>query len=213
MSYIWKNYRHDKEFYVPEYFCPYVEVLSDDETKVPVNPLLRFSDIFNPLYSDVVTKIFKLDLCSFNNVLFHYLAQIDRSFGMNYFQMIIEKIRYELLHGYYGEEIIDLWKSFKNEDQEQILYVMAKKMLNDSMNYFSESVNRIFKSHILTYDAAEDVYFLYISAINNNYNCIKLKLIRLLFWSRNCKMTVVWEYCYGVISMNNTMRIDYIQIV
>ncbi len=213
MSYIWNNYRSDKVFFVPEYFCPYVEIFSDDESTVPVNPFLRFPEIFSPLFCNFITNTFKLDLVSFNNVLFHYLAQTDRSFGMNFFQMIIEKIRYELLHGYYGKKIINLWQGIESKDQEQILYVLAKKMLNGNMNYFSESVGRLFISHMLTYDRTDDVYFLYIKADNSDYNCLKLELLKFFFWFRNFKMIVVWKYPYGIIDIDSTMLIGYTQIV
>ena len=140
---------------------------------------------------------------------------MDKSFGMNYFQMLLEIIRNDFINGYYGQKVKYLWEIMNDEDKNTSLYYTALRLLNDDKSFFMEALGKSFPASSLAYDKESALYFLYIGAENTSYNKSKLKLLITLFANINMtlKLKTVWKYHYGVIGDQNTMRINAIQIV
>ena len=102
MAYIWENYSGDNRYRVGEKICPYIEAFNQRPPAINVNPLIRFARIFNASFRDVSGEVFAFDALVENirkegvdqiiNVLFHYLAQLDRMKGLDTGQRLIEKL-------------------------------------------------------------------------------------------------------------------------
>ena len=209
MSYIWENYDENNEYVINKSVTPYLEVFDNSTHKIAVNPLLRFASIFG----DIITNL--SEYADINNVALHYLAMMDKSFGMNYFQMLLEKIRNDFINGYYGQKVKNLWEIMNDKDKNTSLYYTALRLLNDDKSFFMEALGKSFPASSLAYDKESALYFLYIGAENTSYNKSKLELLITLFANINMtlKLKTVWKYHYGVIGDQNTMRINAIQIV
>ena len=94
-----ENYSIDKKYRIGERICPYIEVLNSRTDPVDVNPLIRFSRIFDAWFQDNSGEVFAFDALTKNlskegvdqivDVLFHYLAQLDRTKGLDSGQRMI----------------------------------------------------------------------------------------------------------------------------
>ena len=210
MSYIWEDYDENNKYVINKSVTPYLEVFDNSTHEIAVNPLLRFASIFG----DIITNLSEY-ADSLNNVALHYLAMMDKSFGMNYFQMLLEIIRNDFINGYYGQKVKNLWEIMNDKDKNTSLYYTALRLLNDDKSFFMEALGKSFPASSLAYDKESALYFLYIGAENTSYNKSKLELLITLFANINMtlKLKTVWKYHYGVIGDQNTMRINAIQIV
>ena len=209
MSYIWEDYDENNKYVINKSVTPYLEVFDNSTHEIAVNPLLRFASIFG----DIITNL--SEYADINNVALHYLAMMDKSFGMNYFQMLLEIIRNDFINGYYGQKVKNLWEIMNDKDKNTSLYYTALRLLNDDKSFFMEALGKSFPASSLAYDKESALYFLYIGAENTSYNKSKLELLITLFANINMtlKLKTVWKYHYGVIGDQNTMRINAIQIV
>jgi hypothetical protein len=212
MAYIWENYSIDKNYKVGNSVCPYIEVYNDSVTYVEVNPLIRFSEIFELLHDEeIIGYIDKMD--SLDNVVFHYLAQFDKNKGMNYKQGIIEKIREEICEGYFGNVAKQFWCGLNLRDREIVLYELAQRLLNDKEIFFMETMERLFAVSSMCYEKNTNTYYIYIGAEETDYNTKKYELVKHLFWNKNLPIKPIWNVHYGIVGIRETMMIDNIQIV
>lgn len=212
MAYIWENYSFDKVFVSGKNICPYIEMFGEPSNRNEVNPLIRFSELFELLHSDDINEVIS-NAEVVDNILYHYLAQLDRCKGMNYKQRIIETVRNELNAGYFGDKAKTLWFDLVLDDKETVLCLLVERLLHDSDCYFMEAVNKLFRHSSLCYEEKTDTYYLYVGEIDSNYNKNKYELIKTLFWPVKKLLIPVWDTHYGIIGITDTMKINAIQIV
>lgn len=222
MSYIWEKYSEDAKYHISGDVCPYIEVFDSDGLRIGVNPLIRFSQIFNSTFeSDEGSFVFDtlLELLGGEcvekivDVIFHYLAQLDKTKGLDLNQRMIEKISEEIDKGLWGEKAKDLVGKMTTDDKEKILHVLCYRVQNDNQSYFMEAIGRAFSVSSLCFDKKTNKNYLFIGMEESDYNVNKLELIKLFFWSINRDLTVIWKYHYGIIGCDDTMHINEIQIV
>lgn len=212
MAYIWEKYSADKEYATGKKICPYLEVYNDSPQRAEVNPLLRFSGIFEWLHNEALKETIN-NQEELENVVFHYLAQLDRCKGMNCLQVIIERTRNEICNGYFGAEAEQLWKNLNYNDREIVLYELAQRLLADNHTFFMDAMNKLFPLSSLCYEKDTKIYYLYIGVKNTDYNQTKFKLLKVLFWNVNYILKPIWEKHYGIIGIRDTMHVGRIQIV
>lgn len=212
MAYIWENYSSDKFFVSGKNICPYIEMFGEPSKRNEVNPLIRFSELFELLHSDDINEVIDNEEVV-DNILYHYLAQLDKCKGMNYKQRIIEMIRNELIEGYFGEKAKALWSELNLDDKETVLYLLVERLLHDSDCYFMEAVSKLSRNSSLCYEEKTDTYYLYVGEVDSNYNKNKYELIKTLFWPVKKKLKPVWGTHYGIIGIMDTMKINAIQII
>lgn len=207
MAYIWENYSIDKHFRIGVRVCPYLEVFENDLDSIEVNPMIRFTEIID---ADMMKYDNNDDI---QNVVFHYLAQLDRIKGLSPFQVMVEGLRNEMKKGYWGEAIAVRWNNLTDQDQEIVLCNLAQRLLNDNQTYFMETVGKLFSEASLCYEEKTELYYLYIMAEESEYNKQLLEIVTILFWNMNQNVVVVWKYHYGIIGCEDTMHINIIQII
>lgn len=223
MSYIWESYSDEKEYRIGDKICPYIEVFNQHPQAVDVNPLLRLSSIFKAAVSDEQGTVYAFDILREQigdegneqvvNVLFHFLAQLDKTKGLSPTQQVVEKLRDEIERGMWGSKVQDSFKGLTERDKDCILYVLSSRIQKDNRSFFMEAVGKCFPFSSLCYEEKTDLYYLYIGVAETDYNINKLDVIKALFWNINRKLLPVWDYHYGIVGCNDTMHIDSIQIV
>ena len=224
MSYLWENYSVNKKYRIGKKICPYIEVLNSRTNPVDVNPLIRFSRIFNVSFQNasggdvsafdaLVENLPEKGVDQIVDVLFHYLAQLDRTKGLDSGQRLIEKLRDEVDRGMWGKKTKDLLREMTEVDRESILYVLSRRILVDRQSFFMEAVGKTFPFSSLCFEKETNVYYLYVGSEETAYNRQKLDLIKTLFWTVDWKLIVVWYCHYGIIGCDDAMRIGNIQII
>ena len=212
MAYIWEDYSVDKQFNIGERICPYIEVIDNRLNYVDVNPMIRFVEIADIIKNELFQKLFD-NPAIIENIIFHYLAQLDRTKGFSYYQRIIEGLRIEIEDGYWGGSVKKLWERLKRTDQDIILSVLTLRLLSDNQTYFMEVVGKLFPEASLCYEEATEIYYLYIRSKRNEYNLTLMNIVKELFWSIDKKLIIVWEKHYGIIGNSDTMSIGQIQVM
>ena len=212
MAYIWENYSADKIFVSGKNICPYIEVFCNSEKRTEVNPLIRFSELFELLHADELKEIIT-DMEPCENILYHFLAQLDMCKGLSYKQRIIESTKKEIIAGYYGNKVKSLWMNLNEDDKETVLYVLTERLLDDKSNYFMSAINKLFILSSLCYEEKTDTYYLYIGESKTEYNVAKYELLLVLFWTIKKKIVPIWQNHYGIVGINDSMKIELIQIV
>lgn len=207
MSYIWEDYACDKKFIVGRKVCPYMEVYENNSVCAEINPMIRFPEIID------------LDALKYDNsgevqnIVFHYLAQLDKVKGLSYFQSIIESVREEIDKGYWGKNTSNLWRKLSLDNQEIIISVLVQRLLNDNKTYFMDVIGKLFPEASLCYEKKTNQYYLYIRAEENTYNSDLIAIAKILFLNIKNKVLTVWENHYGIIGTDDTMHIGRIQVV
>ena len=107
MKYLWTNYDSNSFYYsedVPN--CPWEELVKNIQSiegkNVEINPLIRFSEIFLPLFEEFRNRSSD-ERHEIENILYHFLAQIDRHCGKHKFSFVNQIIIEELSKNFYGE--------------------------------------------------------------------------------------------------------------
>lgn len=230
MNYIWNNYaEHNKYVVNDEMLSPYAEYIPNynyGENGIQyINPLLRFDDIFDPLLSlldnDIEhgAGISNEIIESIENIIFHYLAQLDRKTGIHKFSIIEHIIEEELENGLYGKFVAECYK--KLLPTEKIIVKKFLKLYNQSNGqkiYFNEIIQNIFPGSSCYFHEEDNNMVLFLPQTENFKNVYNLKnsekltCIEYLFLDVTTNLRVFWQHHFGIIGRNETMKIGNIAI-
>lgn len=211
MAFIWENYSLSKRYVVGKKISPYMEIFSDAESVIPVNPLIRFNDLFSVLES---VDCLNLETDVLENILFHYLASFDLLRGIDQKQIGINYLERELQDGYWGVLIKENWAQINEKHKEIILHSLYMKVVNHSpKDYFFMAIQKLFSVVSLVYEKDTDTHYLYIGETKTEYAQMLVSIVVSLFGSIQNNIEIIWEKHYGIIGSDNTMKISEILIV
>lgn len=220
MAYIWENYSEEKRFRIGQYISPYLEIAFPDTAGGEVNPLLRFSEIFQPLekllpdFASALPDSVYSRKEELENILFHCLAELDRLRGLDKKQIRVNVLEREIMAGSFGTLCAEHWRRLTEHDQRAILYTLAERFENETAeHWFFRSAQRLWEYMSILYEPATELYYVYVYARETAYTAILMDVIVHLFWDMRCDFQVIWLYHYGVIGADDSMRISEIQIV
>ena len=234
MNFIWDivlqaaqdNFESEELFFKPaENFSPYYEQSFKninqrhvDDTNIEINPLYRFSSIFEYfLHPDVKNLIFA-DQKNFINFYFdlvtHILAEIDLCHGMTRREFYIRKIRKEMLDGIFGEIVREGMLQLKKNKQLAVAGAMLKVFESGSSVYsFCHIMKQIFKNCIIYQSRAHpQKIYVYIGK-NRDENLQKeWDMIRESFLPLDIEVKIFWSEHFGIFDVDATMLTDKIAI-
>lgn len=204
MSYIWKDYSDQNTFRIAyEGFCPYLEIYNDEnKNDIKVNVLIRFADIFKDMN-------FFEQHSGFDNILLHFLAQLDLQKGI--YKSTIETmiIREDIEKGLYGKNVKNMFDSIDIKKQEIILKYILKDVKNKQKRLiFVDVVKEIFKNSCFIYSKSTDKFILHIGDTKNCERKIIIDLLKELFLDVFFDLYITWENGIGIIDLDETMIID-----
>lgn len=85
--------------------------------------------------------------------------------------------------------------------------------INNPFIPFEKALKKFFDTiYIYQHKEKPANYILYISNKKSSVNEDKLELIKALFFDATCSLEVFWEYHFGIIGINETMKINQIAI-
>lgn len=200
-------------------YSPYMElspvVLNSTyvSKNVEVNPYYRFCDIFKELFHPD-TAVDE----EFRNVLFdmviHLLAEIDLKQGLNKREYYIRFVMKELEQGLLGMHIQRLISLLDKEEKEIIVNNILKLyQTNEALYLYIDTMKKIFKKSIIYIKAEEkEELLLYVGAKKTETSQQKVQLIQEFFLPIQFHVKIFWDYHFGMIDVDETMRINKIAI-
>lgn len=214
MEYLWQQYDKNNKYVIAQnLLSPYSEVQGMVDGYIEVNPLFRFEKIFRSLFSNN-DSILDINLKKeIENILIHYLTDLDFYYGMHKFVLEEEQIEKEIEKVFYGEKIKNIYTNLSKKEQMIILSLLNyKNKIDNKKSLFCEAVSKIFPKAILYFYKEKRKFLLYIAENDIKENINKMLLIEDLFLDSICSLEVFWNKHFGIIGENNTMSINNIVI-
>ena len=220
------DFESEKLFFQPaENFSPYYEHSFKNinqrhiyEKNIEINPLYRFSPIFEYLlHPDVKDLIFanqKNFIKYYFDLITHILAEIDLCHGMTKREFYIRKIRNEVLDGIFGEiareGMLQLKKNKQLAVAEEILCVIET---GSSVNSFCHIMKQIFENCIIYQNRAHpQKIYVYIGKERDENLQKQWKMIRETFLPIDIEVRDFWANHFGIMGIDATMIADKIAI-
>ncbi|MBM7555616.1 hypothetical protein [Halanaerobacter jeridensis] len=227
MNYIWeliikaKNEEkslEDLRFKLPEIYSSYLELstemlnFNEVESEIEVNPYYRFFLIFKDLFDPNYVENQELREVLLD-VLIHFLGEIDLYQGMNkteYHKLFIYR---ELLQGCFGSEVRKGIRKFSRKEKNILINNIYKfYYTGDQIYYFKKTIKQMFKNSIVYVNGEEtrdnkNEILLYIGVVPNQNNKQKLEVIETLFLPINFVTITYWQYHFGIIALEEAMKI------
>lgn len=220
MGYIWQSYRKEKKFHISDtLFSPYLEIAEPDRSAPKgitgdfedVNPMIRFEKIFKPLLRSGISEKDKEKL---ENILFHYLARLDRKTGIHSVSLEEIQLAEKINQGTYGEDNKKRLNLLESAERKWVLHYLRLQIANGERKlYFEEALHRLFPRAALYYYPTDQVFIVYLRQLQNNKDQAALKLLESLFMDlTNKPIRIFWGWHFGIIGNEATMRMNGIQL-
>jgi hypothetical protein len=183
------------------------------EREMELNPYYRFYNIFKDLFAADYHDDQELREVAFD-LLVHYLGQLDLLQGLDrieYYKLFIYR---ELKNGNFGSELADILSYFSIKEKNILLKNLLKLYVTgDHIYYFKDTVKKIYKGSIV-YINRKDIneILVYIRQEDNLKNLKIMEGLKKLFLPLNFTVRIYWKFHFGIIDVDETMKIDKIAI-
>lgn len=220
------NFESEKLFFQPaENYSPYIEqsFKSINQThveniRVEINPLYRFSPIFEYLlHPDVMNLIFedqKQFILFYFDLITHILSEIDLCHGMTKREFYIRQIRRELLDGVFGKIAREGMENLSREQQISIADELLKVFeTGSSVKSFCNIMKQIFTGCIIYQDIKHpQKIYVYIGRERDEQLQKQWRLIRETFLPLDMEVREFWAEHFGILDIDETLKINSIAI-
>lgn len=230
MNYLWEVYlkagqqgasEHRIRFTMAKEYSAYMEVsyplLNQDcvETgvAVEVNPYFRFYDIFKDLYHPEMGEYTKLRE-SVTNLVLHQLAENDAVSGMTREEYYKKLLYQDLADGAFGELARETAGMFTREERETVLSGLLRQyQTGSSLDIFKDMMEALVPRNIV-YHSNENFYeiFVYVGGKKDRKTEIKINFLLQMFIELPYCVDLYYEHHFGILGVEETMRIDEITL-
>lgn len=207
--------RDSLQFWKADNPSPYIEASFENlnestvSTVVEINPLYRFADIFSKVF-DCNVKGLETIREMLLDITIHYFIQLDLREGMSRREYYLRFLLQDILAGYLGEESGDIISWFS---QKQVRWILSAYLnIWDTANYletFKQLMKKLYP-HSLVYlnnDIANEI-LIYVGREKTNQECRKLQFVIDTFLPVNMVYHLFWQNHFGIIDVEETMKID-----
>lgn len=220
------NFPSEKIFWKPaDKFSPYYEHSFDcinqrtvDNREIEINPLYRFSTIFEYLlHPDVKNLIFRnqQEFISFLfDYLTHVLSEVDLCHGITRREIYIRKIRRELLDGVFGETARIGMNELSREKQISVADELLKVFeAGSSVQSFCNITKQIFENCLIYQNRyhTQRIY-VYVGKERDENLQKQWDMLRETFLPIDIEVRIFWSEHFGIMGVNETMLSDKIAI-
>jgi len=198
-------------------YSPYMELSNEMinaqtiEHTVEVNPYYRYYEIFKDLFppEDVGEDEFKT---IFFDVILHFLAEIDLVQGMNKREYYLRFIVKDIEDGVFGSNAKKNMKWFTKAEQVQLALNMLRMYeTGDEIYLLKDTMRKLFKDCMIYIRSDEkDELLIYIGQQQCESTQSKVELILELFLPIRFQTEIYWKQHFGIIEVEETMRLDHI---
>ena len=217
MDYLWRNYspqnRYELDFSM-KHSSPPIEVSFRGRDCVLINPLPRFANVFLSLLKRKdLWENQKDKMQALANCLLHFLAQLDRISGISSSVVIGDEIEQSLIDGHFGYAIKKAYIDLTFERQRIVLdHLRRQEQSKCRKLYFREVVKAVFPSAGIYFYNPDAVFLIYLPQEKNTGDEECMELLVALFLDVTAKYQVYWEYPFGIIGRNETMRLNHTRL-
>ena len=230
MNYLWEVLLGAKQqgiaesgirFTVAKEYSAYMEVsnlfLNQKEIMsgqvVEVNPYYRFYDIFKELYQPEMKEYTKLR-DSLTNLVFHLLAENDLLSGMTREEYYKKLLYRDLTEGAYGMVAKAAVEMMDRDEREIVLSGLLRQyQTGSSLDIFKDMMEALVP-HNIVYHSNENFYeiFVYVGGKRNRETEAKMNFLLQMFIELPYCVDIYYEHHFGIIGVEETMRIDEITL-
>lgn len=219
-------------FLIKENASPYLEINSDfinedfqgENNIIEVNPYIRFNHIFSDFlytfknieekkgYSDLINKKFKNNLE--HNAL-AYLRELDFVTGTTVADIYCEYILKDIEKGKFGRNILKYFRRMSEEDRKIAVLLIYNNISTkiENRKSFELGIKYFFTDSIIYMDKFEDKKIIvYINYKKDKINTAKIRVLESLFLPFGTTLKCYWGHHFGVIGVNDTMKIGEVSV-
>ena len=189
-----------------------------DTNLIDVNPLYRFSSIFEYLlHRDVMDLVFaeqKEFILFYFDLIMHILTEIDLCHGMTTREFCIRKLRSEMLEGNFGEVAREGMEQLSRENQLNVADELVQVFLaGSSLHAFCSIMKQIFPGCLIYQDRKHTQrIYAYIGRERDESLQKVWQMIRETFLPLDLSVKEFWGEHFGILDVDATMKIDAIAI-
>lgn len=230
MNYLWEVMLKAKEmgiqerdiqFQVSRTYSAYMEVsypymnqdTLGDNTVVEINPYFRFYSIFKNLYQPDMNEYPK-SRKSLTNLIFHQLAENDVVSGMTKEAFYKKMLFQDFVDNMYGPMAMASMNLFDRNEREIILSGLLRQYeTGSSLDIFKDMMEELVANNIVyrNNDNFHEI-MVYIGQKYDKTVAAKMDHLIQLFVEIPYTVEIYYEYHFGIIGIDETMRIDEIAI-
>lgn len=230
VKYLWEVFLKAKEqgisrehiqFLIAKSYSAYIEVsdafLNQNELEeglqIEVNPYYRFYDIFKELNQPEMREFPSLRK-SLANLIFHLLAENDSLSGMTKEEYYKKLLYRDIRCGAFGKDVAESVGLFGRKDREIILSGLLRQyQTGSSLDIFKDMIEALIPENIV-YHSNENFYeiLVYVGVKKEKNVAAKMEFLVKMFVDLPYHVDIYYEYHFGIIGVEPTMKIDEIAL-
>lgn len=159
-----------------------------------------------------VLKKFKKNI---ENNAINYLQELDFVSGTTVIDVICEKISEDIKKGILGISLKKYFLLLNSEEQQYIALLIYNEKINNvnCMKNFRLGIKYFFIDSLIYRQRSEkNKIIIYINKPKNRSNIAKIKTLELLFLELGMELKVFWQNHFGVVNVDETVKIDEIAV-
>lgn len=230
MNYLWEVFVKAEEQGIPQKhiryviaqnYSAYLEVADaflnqkelERKPQIEINPYYRFYDIFKELNQPEMKEFPNLKK-SLTNLIFHLLAENDSLAGMTkeeYYKKLLYK---DIRCGVFGKDAADSSGLFVRNEREIILSGLLRQyQTGSSLDIFKDMIEELIPENIV-YHSNENFYeiLVYVGVKRGEQIAAKVEFLVKMFVDLPYHVDIYYEYHFGIIGVEPTMKIDEIAL-
>lgn len=211
----------DLRFQVSKHYSGYMEVsypylnqdTLGDKLVININPFYRFYSIFKDLYGPDMMEYHQLRK-SLTNIIFHQLTENDVMSGMTKEAYYKKMLFQDFADDIYGPEAMAAMQLFDRNEREIILSGLLRQYeTGSSLDIYKDMMEELVPNNIV-YRNNNDFHeiMVYIGHKRDKIIAAKIDHLIQLFIEIPYTVEIYYEYHFGIIGIDETMRIDEIAI-
>ncbi|EHI97919.1 hypothetical protein CDLVIII_1217 [Clostridium sp. DL-VIII] len=231
MNYIWEMLlkadkqnmkREDIKFVHAKMSSPYMEISLNDlnltslpeDNVIEVNEYYRFYEIFKDLFNINIEENQELREVLLD-VLLHYLGELDLKMGLCKTEFYKKFLFKDILNSVFGEKLAKDILCFEKEELDVLLNgFITIYRAGISLQLFKEVLRKIFVNSVIyiSKERPKNVY-IYLDEYQEKKLETKINVIVETFLPINMKPLIFWDKHFGIIGLENTMKINEIVMI
>ena len=159
-----------------------------------------------------VLKKFKKNI---ENNAINYLQELDFVSGTTVIDVICEKISEDIKKGILGISLKKYFLLLNSEEQQYIALLIYNEKINNvnCMKNFRLGIKYFFIDSLIYRQRSEkNKIIVYINKPKNRSTIAKVKTLELLFLELGMELKVFWQNHFGVVNVDETVKIDEIAV-